>query len=398
MAASLEVKFAGINMINPFILSSAPPTTNGEMIARSFDAGWGGAVIKTLEYDTSLYKNVKPRMHSYKLNGDLCAFTNFELGSPKSIHSWAEDVLRLKREYPKHVVLVSMMHSEGQMEEQWREVTRIFNQTGADGYELNFSCSHGMAESGGGAAIADNEETIKKVASWVLSETTKPVMVKLPAMTSNLPGKALAAQSCGVNAIATINTINSLSGVDIKTFVPTPNVGGKSAFQGMSGPAIKPIGLRSVAQIAKAVKIPISGMGGISNWKDAVEYILVGAKTLQVCSAVMQYGYRIIKDLNEGLLDYMNEMGFNSIDDFCGKALPNIVKHNELSREYKVISDPNLEKCIGCGLCQISCKDSGYGAITLGEDRKPIIDVLKCDGCGMCMQVCPVDCIRMKRI
>ena len=397
MSASLKVNFMGVNMLNPFMLSSAPPTTNTEMVARSFDAGWGGAVLKTLAYNLKLVQNVNPRIHSYKYDGKLCAFTNFELGSPKTIERWAEDTLKLKRDYPEHAVFVSLLHTEGLYKDQWQEVTKIFNQTGCDGYELNFSCSHGMAEGGGGAAIGENEEKVREIASWVIEATDKPVIVKLPAMVSDLPGKAAAAEAAGAKAIATINTLNSISGVDIYNFVPTPTVDGKSAFQGMSGPAIKPIGLRSVAQIAKRVSIPISGIGGISNWKDAVEYITLGSQTVQVCSAVMQYGYRIINDLTAGVLNYMEEMGFNSIEDFRGKALDNIIRHNDLNRNYTLKSHINTDKCVGCGLCTIACKDSGYTALSLDENRTVIVDTEKCDGCGLCKQVCPIDeCISMQ--
>lgn len=397
MSASLRVNFAGVEMKNPFMLSSAPPTTNTEMVARCFDAGWGGAVLKTLAYDLKLVQNVNPRMHSVKMDGNLYAFTNFELGSPKSIDKWAEDTLKLKRDYPDHAVFISLLHTEGLFKDQWQEVTKIFNQTGCDGFELNFSCSHGMAEGGGGAAIGEREDLIKKVAGWVIEATDKPVVVKLPAMVSDLPGKAAAAEAAGASAIATINTLNSISGVDINTFVPTPNVDGKSAYQGMSGPAVKPIGLRSVAQIAQRVKIPVSGMGGISNWRDAVEYIMLGAQTLQVCSAVMQYGYRIIDDLTGGVLNYMEEMGFETIDDFRGRALPNIIRHNDLNRNYLMKSHIDSAKCVGCGLCTIACKDSGYSAISLDENRLAVVDIQKCDGCGLCMQVCPIDgCITLQ--
>ena len=282
------------------------------------------------------------------------------------------------------------------MEEQWREVTRMFDEAGADGFELNFSCSHGMAESGGGATVGGSEEAIKMVTTWVREETKKPVMTKLPAIVQDIPGKARAAEAAGADAIATINTLNSLPGIDIHTFVPYPSVDGRSAFQGLSGAAIKPIALRTVAQIAKAVNIPVSGIGGIYNWRDAVEFILAGASSLQVCSAVMHHGYRIINDMTAGLLNYMEEMGFETINDFCGKALPNIFRHNDLSRAYKLYSQPDAEKCVGCGRCVAVCADSAYSAIHLDENRKAVVDKEKCDGCGLCTQVCPVSCMTME--
>ena len=397
MAPTLKVNFAGVSMPNPFMLSSAPPTTNVEMVARCFEAGWGGAVLKTLAYTLSQAQNVNPRITAVKsADGDIVGFTNFELGSPKPIEKWAEDTRWLKERFPEHGVWVSLLHTEGLVEEQWREVTRMFDQAGADGFELNFSCSHGMAESGGGATVGGNEEAIKMVTTWVREETKKPVMPKLPAIGQDIPGKARAAEAAGADAIASINTLNSLPGIDIHTFVPYPSVDGRSAFQGLSGAAVKPVALRTVAQIAKAVNIPVSGIGGIYNWRDAVEFILAGASSLQVCSAVMHHGYRIINDMTAGLLNYMEEMGFETINDFCGKALPHIFRHNDLSRAYKLYSQADPEKCVGCGRCVAVCADSAYSAIHLDENRKAIVDKDKCDGCGLCTQICPVGCMTMQ--
>ena len=227
MAPTLKVNFAGVSMPNPFMLSSAPPTTNVEMVARCFEAGWGGAVLKTLAYTLSQAQNVNPRITAVKsADGDIVGFTNFELGSPKPIEKWAEDTRWLKERFPEHGVWVSLLHTEGLVEEQWREVTRMFDQAGADGFELNFSCSHGMAESGGGATVGGNEEAIKMVTTWVREETKKPVMPKLPAIVQDIPGKARAAEAAGADAIASINTLNSLPGIDIHTFVPYPSVEG----------------------------------------------------------------------------------------------------------------------------------------------------------------------------
>ena len=398
MPSTLKVNFAGVAMPNPFMLSSAPPTTNVEMVARCFEAGWGGAVLKTLAYQVSQAQNVNPRITAVRsADNEILGFTNFELGSPKTIEKWAKDTEWLKKHFPEHGVWVSLLHTEGLVEAQWREVTRMFDEAGADGFELNFSCSHGMAESGGGAAIGGNEEMIRKVTGWVREETLKPVMTKLPAIVQDIPGKAKAAQEAGADAIASINTLNSLPGIDIHSFVPYPSVDGRSAFQGLSGAAIKPVALRTVAQIADSVQIPVSGIGGISNWKDAVEFIAVGASSLQVCSAVMYHGYRIINDLNAGLLNYMEEMGFESINDFCKKALPHIFRHNDLNRAYKLYSSPDPETCIGCGRCVAVCQDSAYSAIHLDENRIAVVDREKCDGCGLCYGICPAQAITMAR-
>jgi dihydropyrimidine dehydrogenase (NAD+) subunit PreA len=354
-------------------------------------------VLKTLTYQVGLSSNVTPRIAAYKDGGSILGFTNCELGTPHTIEEWAEDTYKLKKNWPDRGIFVSLLHTEGLVESQWREVARIFSDAGADGFELNFSCSHGMAEAGGGATIGSSDELVGKVTSWVVQETNKPVMTKLPAMVTNLPGKAIAAQRAGAAAISTINTLNSLPGIDIRTFSPLNSVDGSGAFQGLSGRAIKPIALRSVAQVAAAVDIPVSGIGGIYKWQDVVEFILVGARSLQVCSSVMEYGYRIISDLCSGLLGYMEEMGFMSVDDFAGMALPNIRKHNDLSRKYRVSAVAN-ELCIGCGRCVVSCSDSGYGAISLDEKRRAVVDQEKCDGCGLCTHICPVDgCLLLKR-
>lgn len=396
MAATLKTTFAGVSMPNPFMLSSAPPTTNCEMVARSFDAGWGGAVLKTLAYNLNLVQNVNPRITAYRVGKSIQGFTNFELGSPTPIGKWLEGSRWLKDRFPEHAVFISLLHTEGLIEEQWREVVRAFNDTGIDGYELNFSCTHGMAEGGGGAQVGSREESIKMVTRWVREETKLRVMPKLPAMVPDLPGKARAAKEAGADAIAAINTLNSLPGIDLHTFVPYPSVGGNSAFQGLSGRAIKPVALRSVAQIAGAVDLPVSGMGGIYTWEDAAEFILAGARSLQVCSSVMEYGYDIVSKMKSGLLDYMDEMGFETIDDFAGKALAHIAPHRELPRRYRLYAKADGEKCIGCGRCVHSCADSAYGAIALA-DGHACVDPAKCDGCGLCSQICPVGAISMIR-
>lgn len=394
MSRSMELDFAGVHFMNPFVLASGPPTASREMIERAFEEGWGGAVTKTLAYDIKQTQNVNPRIHSVKQAGKIIGFSNIELGSPKPIDVWLKDIMIIKRNYPQNALFASLLHTEGLVKSQWIEVAKKCKEAGVDGFELNFSCPHGMAESGGGAAIGANNDLIRKVLYWLRKVIDLPIVVKLPFMVDNLPDKAMIARESGANGISTINTINSLSGVDIYSFTPFPQVNGKSAYSGLSGPAIKSLGLRCVAQIASKVDISISGIGGIENWEDAVQYILVGASTVQVCSAVMQYGYRIIKDLRKGLQDYMERMEFESINDFVGLALANIKRHNDLSRVYRLVSSVDLDNCIGCGLCNVVCNDSGYQAIIMSDAKRPIINEEKCDGCGLCSQICPIsDCI-----
>ncbi len=390
MSVTLEIDFAGVHLPNPFILSSAPPTTTPEMIERAFELGWGGAVIKTLAFDISLVQNVEPRIYGVKVDGQLIGFSNLELGSARLVDVWVKDIKYLKKKFPENALFVSMLHAEGLIKNQWVEVANKCAEAGVDGLELNFSCSHGMAEGGGGAVVGGNVQLIQQVISWVKEATDIPIMVKLPAIVENLPHKAQVAKESGAGAISAINTLNCLPEVDIYTFIPYPQVDGKSAFGGLSGPAIKPVGLYCVAQIAQKVDIPISGIGGITTWEDAAQYFLVGATSVQLCSSVMRYGYRIIEDLTQGLQNYMHEMSFQSITDFSGLALPNIVKHKQLNRDYKLVCRIDLDKCTLCGLCSIVCDNSAYQAIRMSDNRTPEIDEEKCDGCGLCIQICPV--------
>ena len=394
MNPTLKTTFAGIPMLNPFLLASAPPTGNCEMLARAFEAGWGGAVIKTVAYDRRVSQNVSPRIAAYKNGKNILGFTNFELGSGAALEQWLTGIRWLKEKFPDHVVLVSLLHTEELVEQQWRAVTRMFNDTGADGYELNLSCSHGMAESGGGAQVGGSKDAIKTVTRWVCEETTLPVMPKLPVMAPDLIGRAEAAKEAGAAAIASINTLNSIPGIDLYTFRPFPTVDGMSAYSGLSGRAIKPIALRTVAQLAGGIDLPISGIGGIYGWEDAAEFILAGASSLQICSAVMEYGYGCIGAIKQGLLNYMDSMNFLNIDSFRGKSLPYITAHNNLSRSVRMKAVCQKEKCINCGRCIAVCRDSGFSAIEHGNE-KASVNHTKCDGCGLCTQVCPTNALSM---
>ena len=393
MAAALKTCFAGIPLENPFLLASAPPTTNPEGIARAFEAGWGGAVIKTVQYTPrAIKRNVTPRIRAVKIGGKIAGFTNFEIGSPKTLDQWAEGIRWLKERFPERAVIASLLHTDVLIEEEWREVTRIFDQAGADAFELNLSCSHGQAESGCGAALGGNAEMVEKIVAWICGETVKPVLPKLTALTSDVPGKGLAAKRGGAAGIVAINTISSLPGVDLDRFVPYNNIDGQSAFQGMSGHLLKPVALRCVAQLAEATHLPISATGGIYTWQDAAEFILLGASSLQVCSAVMENGYGVVEPMKGGLLRYMEEKHFSSIEDFCGLALGRIGKQNALRRDLRGYAQVRPEPCTGCGKCSVVCRDNGYGAISV-QQKKAVVDRSRCDGCGLCAQICPAAAI-----
>ena len=400
--ADLSVDFCGLKFQNPFILSSAPPTTTGEMIKNAFDAGWAGAVTKTLVREEIV--NVRPRFASLAYPGSpeepkkIYAFENIELVTDRPFSIWLKEIEDIRKSHPDHVIITSLMddasHPEG-----WKEMAMKVEDAGANMIELNMSCPHGMPEKGMGSAIGQDAELAGRVAKWVTEAVKIPVMAK---MTPNVTDISQPARTCvenGASAISAINTVGAIIGVDLDTFVPKPAVAGYSAHGGLSGLAIKPIALKAIATIRETVDIPISGIGGIATWEDAAEFLLMGASTLQICTEVMVRGYGIIDDLTDGLSNYMEEHGFSSIRDMVGVAQKKMKALSELSIQYKVVSSVDESKCVKCDICYISCKDAGYQAISLRENRIPIIDEEKCTGCSLCYQVCPVwDCIAMKEV
>jgi dihydropyrimidine dehydrogenase (NAD+) subunit PreA len=400
--ADLSVDFCGIPFQNPFILASAPPTTTGEMIKRAFDEGWAGATTKTLVREEIV--NVKPRFGSLAYPGatdepkKIYAFENIELVTDRPLSVWLEEIEDIRKSYPDQVIIVSIMddasHPEG-----WKDMAKKAEDAGAHMIELNMSCPHGMPEKGMGSAIGQDAELAGKVTKWVAEAVKIPVMAK---MTPNVTDVSQPAKACvenGAAAISAINTVGAIIGVDLETFVPKPPVSGYSAHGGLSGRAVKPVALKAIAAIGQATDAPISGIGGIATWEDAAEFLLMGASTLQLCTEVMVRGYGVIEDLKDGLSNYMEDHGFNTIKDMVGLAQKKLKALSDLSKEYKVISSVDESTCVKCDICYISCRDAGYQAISLREDRIPIIDDEKCTGCSLCYQVCPVwDCVSMKEV
>lgn len=397
----LSVEFCEILFKNPFILSSAPPTTTGEMMGRAFEAGWAGAVTKTLVTDAESIVNVTPRLASLSFPGPtgepkkIYAFENIELVTDRELSVWLKEIEALRKKYPEHVVIASIMDDAGKPD-GWQFMAKKCEEAGAQMIELNMSCPHGMPEMGMGAAIGQNSELAARVTAWTVEAVDIPVMAK---MTPNVTDIGAVAKSCtdaGAHAISAINTVAAIMGVDLETLVPRPSVGGYSAHGGLSGLAVKPIALKAVASIARATQAPISGIGGIGTWEDAAEFLLLGASTLQVCSSVMAQGYGIVEDMIDGLQNYMEDQGFETISDMVGLSLDKLVGHNQLSREVRLASTIDEALCVKCDLCYVSCRDSGYQAISLKGDRTPEIDREKCTGCSLCLHVCPVwDCITM---
>lgn len=395
----LATTFTGIPLINPFLLSSAPPTSNRAMISRAFEAGWGGAVIKSLsQVETPPQSNVRPRIEAVKYNGRIIGFVDIELGTMRSLDDWLHDIHGLKKDYPDRALVASMLYGGAPVEAQWREAASSCAESGADALELNFSCPHGGSESGGVGSIAQSPEAIRRIIGWVRAATTIPIWVKMPAM----PGLPEAAKTClaaGADAISLINSVHAVPGIDIDTCTPLPAVGGKGSSSGLGGPAIKPISLHAVLQTAQAAPgTPITGIGGISNWHDAVEFFLAGAGLVQLCSEVLLHGYGIIDGLCAGLEDYLQKKEFTSVDQIRGLALPNLALHKDLRREPRVVAFNDTLKCRACGMCFVACKDAGYQAINGSRGEASRVDAQLCDGCGLCVQICPAGSLSLREI
>ena len=375
---------------------------------RAFDAGWGGVVWKTIGEPIV---NTSSRYGAIDLaTVKMMGFNNIELISDRSVEVNFREIAEVKKRYPRQLVIASLMVESKR--ESWHEMVRRAHDAGADALELNFGCPHGMSERGMGSAVGQVPEYTEMITSWVKEAAKIPVIVKLTPNVTDVAPIAAAAQRGGADAVSLINTINSLIGIDLDTFAPRPNVAGKSSHGGYCGPAVKPIALHLVASVAKAVKLPISGIGGIGYWNDAAEHIAVGASTVQVCTAAMHYGFRIVEDMIDGLSQYMDAHGYRSIADFRGRAVPNIEDWGDLDLNYKVIADISHDLCIGCQLCYIACEDGAHQAIaphtsaSNGKKNPQGVDVHvpriieeECVGCNLCALVCPVEnCITMKPV
>lgn len=395
--ADLSSNFAGIKSPNPFWLASAPPTNSGYQVMKAFEAGWGGAVWKTLGVPVV---NVSSRYGSTNYrNTRMAGFNNIELITDRPLADNLREIEEVKKYFPDHAVIASLMV---ETKEEWFQIIKDSENAGADGIELNFGCPHGMCERGMGSAVGQEPDVLKTIVGWVMEAANVPVIVKLTPNISDIRVPALAALEGGADSISLINTIKSIIGLDLDTLAPYPVVDGRGTNGGYCGPAVKPIALNMLKECAHVLqsKIPISGIGGIETWRDAAEFILLGATNVQVCTAVMHYGFGIIRELKPGLERYMDEKGYKTIDEMVGKALPNVGEWNSLNLHHKVVANINADKCIGCQLCYTACDDGAHQAIGLpeGDSRVPHIIDENCVGCNLCSLVCPVEeCITMEK-
>ena len=389
----LSVDFLGVHCENPFFLASSPVSGNYEMVAKAFEAGWGGVFFKTVGLFPA--NECSPRFaHLHNQGLPWAGFKNMEQISDKPAAQNFENIKRLKKDYPGKIVVASIM---GSNEEEWITLARMCEQADVDLIEGNFSCPQ-MTSYQMGSDVGTNPELVKAYCQAVSGTTKIPFIAKMTPNVTEMETPAIAAIEGGAAGIAAINTVKSITNIDFGHMAGMPAVDGKSSISGYSGAAIKPIALRFIAELKQNERLKnvhISGIGGIETWRDAVEFLLLGCRNIQVSTAVMQYGYRIVEDMITGTEYFMNEYGFNKIDDFIGLALSSIVPAEEINRDFQILPDFNLKKCIGCGRCYISCFDAAHQAIKWdAELRKPQFNCENCVGCHLCVNVCPVhDCL-----
>ncbi|MFC7392269.1 NAD-dependent dihydropyrimidine dehydrogenase subunit PreA [Scopulibacillus cellulosilyticus] len=391
--ADLSIDLAGIKSPNPYWLASAPPTNSGYQVQRAFEAGWGGAVWKTLG-DPIL--NVTSRFAGFHYNGQrMFGFNNIELITDRPLDENLKEIYETKKLFPNHAIVASLMVEPKR--EKWHEIVKRVQDVGVDGFELNFGCPHGMSERGMGSASGQQPDLVKKQTMWVKEVSQVPVIVKLTPNITDITVTAASAVQGGADAVSMINTINSLAGVDFDTWETIPSVAGKGAHGGYCGPAVKPIALNMVAECARHPKInvPISGIGGISTWQDAVEFMLMGATGVQVCTAAMHHGFRIVEDMIDGLNHYLEEKGLSSVNELIGKSVHRFTDWGDLDLNYKLVARINNDICINCNKCHIACEDTAHQCIDMLTDNngKKYLEVREeeCVGCNLCSNVCPVE-------
>ena len=396
----LSLDYLGVRCQNPFFLSSSPVGGNYDMVAKCYEQGWGGCFFKTIGIFVA--DECSPRFDQTNKEGlPWIGFKNMEQISDKPTEQNFEYIYRLTRDYPDHITVASIM---GSTVEEWKELAKMADQAGARLIEGNFSCpqmtSHDM-----GSDVGTNNKLVESYSRAVREITDIPFIAKMTPNCKNMEEHALAALRGGAAAVSAINTIKSITNIDFENNTGMPVVDGKSSISGYSGAAIKPIALRFCTQVMQNSSIheqvrkngfdfghghEMSGIGGIETWRDAAEFLAVGCRNVQVTTAVMQYGYRIVEDMISGIMHFMDERGYESLDEFTGIALPNIIPAEDLNRNYRILPDFDYSKCVGCGRCYVSCYDAAHQAIDWNEKkRRPELND-NCVGCHLCLNVCPV--------
>ena len=397
--ADLSSNFIGIKSPNPFWLASAPPTDKKYNVERAFEAGWGGVVWKTLGAEGPPIVNVNGPRYGAIWGADrrLLGLNNIELITDRPLEVNLQEIKEVKRKWKDRALVISLMVPCE--EDHWKAILKQIEDTEADGVELNFGCPHGMAERGMGSAVGQVPEYIEMVTRWVKQYSRMPCIVKLtPNVTSILP-PAMAANRGGADAVSLINTVKSITNVDLDHFSPFPMIDGKGSHGGYCGPAVKPIALNMVAEIARnpaTAGLPISGIGGVTTWRDAAEFMALGAGNVQVCTAAMTYGFKIVQEMISGLSQYLDEKQM-SLDSLIGRAVPNFVEWQHLNLNYVTKAQIDQDLCIKCGRCYAACEDTSHQAIAMGPGRTFTVKDEECVACNLCIDVCPVEsCITMR--
>jgi dihydropyrimidine dehydrogenase (NAD+) subunit PreA len=397
--ADLTTDFVGIRSPNPFWLASAPPTDKEYNVRRAFDAGWGGVVWKTLGLDPHCVNVNGPRYGAvWGADRRLLGMNNIELITDRPLEVNLREITAVKRDWPDRAMVVSLMVPCD--EQSWKTILPLVEATGADGVELNFGCPHGMSERGMGSAVGQVPEYIEMVTRWCKQTTRMPVIVKLTPNVTDIRAPARAAKAGGADAVSLINTVNSITSVNLDTMSPEPMIDGKGTHGGYCGPAVKPIALNMVAEIARDSEtrgLPISGIGGVTTWRDAAEFLALGAGNVQVCTAAMTYGFKVVQEMTAGLSSWMDDKGYASVAAVSGRAVPNVTDWQYLNLNYVAKARIDQDSCIQCGRCYAACEDTSHQAIAMKPGRVFEVIEAECVACNLCVNVCPVEgCITME--
>lgn len=399
---NLNIQFAGVPFENPFTVAASPSSDSREKVRRALEAGWGGIVFKTTATKGHCPVLAEPNMAGIPIGGrPQGAFYNIDLISERTIEEIQEEIAYFKQLFPDRRFIGSIMASG---EEEWNILVQRLEEAGADMIECSMSCPQGEHSIAGDEEMASNaipaadRDLMKSTTETIVRATKKgtPIIVKMTPNVTDIVDVARGAVDGGASALCAIDTVRGFIGIDIETGLPKLNVRGLSTWGGLSGPAIKPIALGCVSKLTKEFDIPVAGVGGISNWQDAAEFILLGASNVQVCTAISRYGFPMVKTMQQGLLDYLERKGYDCLQDMVGKSLPYIVDHSLLARDNYLKCTIREDTCLKCGSCRTACQDAGFGAITHEKGNLPRVDVSKCRGCGVCQSVCPKNCIELK--
>jgi len=396
-SSPLVTEFAGVRFANPFIVAACPLTSDASHILAAAHLGWGGAVTKTITAHPQYSRNLTPALSFIKAKHEIVGLGNNEVRTHLGIRQWCEnEIPRIKKEAPDFVLIGSVM--EGVNPSDWNTTARTLEAAGVDMIEMNVSCAHGMPERWRGSYINDDPDLLEAVVSGCKANCSVPVIVKLNALCRDLGGAVRACVKGGADALAATNTLLALPSVDIRREVPNrpSSVSGESTVMGYSGTGIRPFGLHAISQMARNCALPLSGVGGIDTWENSVEYILLGATTVQVCTAAMIHGLSLIDNLKTGLCDYLLKHDAGGIRDLRGKALSSLVTPEEaLNATTEASAAVDYNACTVCNKCIEPCTQAATAAISL-RDGKILIDEQRCIGCGLCIAVCPFEAIEMK--